>query len=206
MVFDNMRERSSQLSNAFLSFVRTSITFFSMSSREMVTLFSDEKSRFKANTMTVDVSRATMWIKFLMHNQKIRMPQGLSQWENVCWELWLYFKSKIIWIGFLGCSLIIINNITQLLHEQWTYNAKYWAKFYMIFCTQVVFSNTDDNVFFLSQPFSLIELESIDWTCKKKYSPCQNVKKISKEGLKGRKFNVMSKISKLTLAYTLDEI
>lgn len=118
MVFDNMRERSSQLSNAFLSFVRTSITFYSMSSREMVTLFSDEKSRFKANTMTVDVSRATMWIKFLMHNQKIRMPQGLSQWENVCWELWLYFKSKMIWIGFLGCSLIIINNITQLL--QWT--------------------------------------------------------------------------------------
>ena len=25
-----------------------------------------------------------MWFKFLKHDQKIRMPQGLSQWENVC--------------------------------------------------------------------------------------------------------------------------
>ena len=46
------------------------MTFFSMSSNEMVNLFSDEKSCFEPKK-NFDICVVLIWIKFLMHNQEI---------------------------------------------------------------------------------------------------------------------------------------
>ena len=71
----------SLIPNAFLSFVRTSMTFLSMSSKEMVILSSDEKSCFEAKTLI-----ALMWIKIILltvcHTGLVMLVRRIWYWIN----------------------------------------------------------------------------------------------------------------------------